>query len=163
MYTSYYHSQLGLIKITASGSGLQSVLFTDEGDGSYMMEPVPANDITQLTVRQLDEYFSGGRQHFDIPLAPQGTDFQQNVWKELVNIPFGKTDSYAGIAGKLNNPLSIRAVGAANGRNPISIIIPCHRVIGSDGSLTGYAGGLWRKEYLLHLEGAGKPRQQKLW
>ncbi len=106
---------------------------------------------------QLKEYFSGTRKTFDVPLDIEGTDFQKRVWKELQNIPYGKTISYKILAEKLGDVKSIRAVGKANSQNPIAIIIPCHRVIGTDGSLTGYAGGLDIKEKLLHLEGALNP------
>lgn len=106
-------------------------------------------------IRQLEEYFSGKREVFDLPLSPRGTAFQLRVWKSLQNIPFGKTVSYSDIAHDIRNPNAVRAVGLANGRNPIPIIIPCHRVIGKDGSLTGYGGGLPIKEKLLALEGAG--------
>jgi methylated-DNA-[protein]-cysteine S-methyltransferase len=101
----------------------------------------------------MDEYFEGSRKEFQLPLAPEGTDFQKRVWSELLNIPYGATCSYLDVARALGDANAIRAVGAANGRNPISIIIPCHRVIGADGSLTGYGGGLWRKEWLLRHEG----------
>ena len=102
--------------------------------------------------RQLEQYFAGRRRKFDLRLAPQGTAFQRKVWKELLKIPYGKTLSYGSLAGRIGDPRAARAVGTANGRNPISIIIPCHRVIGSTGRLTGYAGGLKVKEALLRLE-----------
>jgi methylated-DNA-[protein]-cysteine S-methyltransferase len=162
MYKSYYQSSIGLIEITASDSGLLSVSFRDEASEDNTISTM-ANDITKQTAAYLAEYFAGNLQVFDVPLAPAGTAFQQLVWKELVKVPFGKTDSYSSIAHKLNNPLSVRAVGAANGKNPIAIIIPCHRIIGASGHLTGYAGGLWRKEFLLNLEGATKGVQAKLW
>ena len=162
MYKSHYQSSIGLIEITASDSGLLSVSFRDEAREDNTIKAT-ANDITKQTAAYLAEYFAGNRQTFDVPLAPAGTAFQQLVWKELVKVPFGKTDSYSSIAHKLNNPLSVRAVGAANGKNPIAIIIPCHRIIGASGHLTGYAGGLWRKEFLLNLEGAAKGVQTKLW
>jgi methylated-DNA-[protein]-cysteine S-methyltransferase len=161
MYKSHYQSPIGLIEITASDSGLLSVSFRDEA--KEINTTASANDITKQTAEYLAEYFAGNRQAFDVPLAPVGTVFQQLVWKELVKVPFGKTDSYSSIAHKLNNPLSVRAVGAANGKNPIAIIVPCHRIIGASGHLTGYAGGLWRKEFLLNLEGASKGVQAKLW
>lgn len=161
IYTSCFLSTLGKIKITASATGLISVLFVDEDEG--MQASKPANSITENTVAQLEEYFSGTRTIFDIPLSPVGTAFQQQVWQELVKIPFGKIDTYSSISRKLNNPLSVREVGAANGKNPIAILIPCHRVIGADGGLTGYAGGLWRKEKLLKLEGFLKNCQATLW
>lgn len=107
--------------------------------------------------RQLSEYFAGRRREFDLPLAPRGTDFQQRVWRELLAIPFGEIRTYADIARALGQPTATRAVGNANGKNPIGIVIPCHRVIGSNGTLTGYAGGLPVKQYLLELEGARTP------
>lgn len=161
MYKSHYQSPIGLIEITASDSGLLSVSFRDEME--EINTSTPANDITKQTAEYLAAYFAGNCQTFDVPLAPVGTAFQQQVWKELVKVPFGKTDTYSSIAHKLNNPLSVRAVGAANGKNPIAIIVPCHRIIGASGHLTGYAGGLWRKEFLLNLEGASKGVQAKLW
>lgn len=103
-------------------------------------------------IRQLQEYFQGSRREFDLPLAPDGTEFQQQVWAELRRIPFGETISYGELARRINNPKAVRAVGLANGRNPISIVIPCHRVIGANGKLTGYGGGLERKKRLLELE-----------
>ncbi len=104
-------------------------------------------------IRQLEEYFAGRREDFDLPLSPQGTPFQRRVWQALTKIPFGKAVSYSDIAHRIGNPNAVRAVGLANGRNPIPIVIPCHRVIGKDGSLTGYGGGLPIKEKLLALEG----------
>ena len=104
--------------------------------------------------KQLDEYFSGKRTSFDLPLAAKGTDFQQQVWKKLCDIPFGETSSYGEVAARVGNPRASRAVGAANGRNPIAVIVPCHRVIGADGSLTGFGGGLERKKWLLQHERA---------
>ncbi|WP_118949971.1 methylated-DNA--[protein]-cysteine S-methyltransferase [Taibaiella helva] len=163
MYTSFYQSPLGPVRISASEAGLLSVSFIEEEQGQYLAEPAVANTLSRLAVQQLDEYFNGKRTAFDIPLSPSGTSFQEAVWRELVKVPFGKTESYGYIAHQLNNPLSIRAVGSANNRNPIAVFIPCHRIIGADGSLTGYAGGLWRKEYLLKLERAGQPVQATLW
>lgn len=102
--------------------------------------------------RQLDEYFAGERVVFDFPTGQKGSDFQQSVWQNLLDIPYGKTISYAQLSKRMNNPLAIRAIASANGRNSLWIVVPCHRVIGSDGSLTGYAGGLWRKQWLLEHE-----------
>lgn len=107
-------------------------------------------------ISQLAGYFAGGRRSFSLPLAPAGTDFQQKVWKLLTEIPYGQTRSYGQLAHQLGDRKAIRAVGAANGRNPISIIVPCHRVVGADGSLTGYAGGLQRKKFLLGLEDSSR-------
>jgi methylated-DNA-[protein]-cysteine S-methyltransferase len=119
--------------------------------------PPPAaavrDDSAFATVRhQLDEYFAGRRSTFDVPLAPAGTPFQQRVWEELQRVAFGETITYAELAGRIGRPTAIRAAGAANGANPVSILIPCHRVIGSDGTLTGYGGGLEAKRFLLDLE-----------
>ena len=122
---------------------------------------VPENDdsdpVLVACASQLGEYFSGKRQEFYIPLAPIGTEFQQEVWSELKSIPFGELRSYGEIAREIGRPKAVRAVGAANGRNPLPIVVPCHRVIGSDGSLTGFAGGLTMKKQLLTLEGAPLP------
>lgn len=116
----------------------------------------------EQAVSELQEYFERKRTVFTLPLAPEGTGFQQRVWKQLRNIPYGETRTYAQLADAIGNRAAIRAVGLANGRNPISIVVPCHRVIGSDGSLTGYAGGLDRKRILLELEGAAPLRQLEL-
>jgi methylated-DNA-[protein]-cysteine S-methyltransferase len=110
--------------------------------------------VFDATRTQLDEYFRGERKHFDLPLAPRGTEFQREVWFALATIPYGETVSYAQLAGRVGRPSAMRAVGAANGRNPLPIVLPCHRVIGADGSLTGFGGGLPTKQFLLELEGA---------
>jgi len=110
--------------------------------------------LIKKTAKQLDEYFSGKRKEFDLPLRFEGTDFQKKVWNALLTIPYGETRSYGQIAAQIGNPKASRAVGMANNRNPVSIICPCHRVIGADGSLTGYGGGLKTKKYLLKLEAA---------
>jgi methylated-DNA-[protein]-cysteine S-methyltransferase len=123
-------------------SGLQAV-YAEQG-----------SDIIEETKEQLSQYFTGERQQFDLPLLLVGSEFQKQVWKELLRIPFGKTESYAGLSKKLGNEEAIRAVASANGANAISIIVPCHRILGSDGSLTGYAGGLETKRKLLRLENA---------
>lgn len=111
-------------------------------------------DTIRLAARQLAEYFAGERHHFELPLAPQGTPFQRTVWHTLASIPYGETISYAQLAQRVGRPSAMRAVGAANGRNPLPLVLPCHRVIGSDGSLTGFGGGLPAKEFLLRMEGA---------
>jgi methylated-DNA-[protein]-cysteine S-methyltransferase len=108
--------------------------------------------VLQEAVSQLKAYFDGQRTHFDFPMNPAGTEFQQKVWKGLCEIPFGKTMSYLELAKQLGDVKAIRAVASANGKNPLWIVVPCHRVIGTDGSLTGYAGGLWRKKWLLEHE-----------
>lgn len=112
------------------------------------------NAVLDAAQAQLDQYFAGTRQQFDLPLAPQGTEFQCAVWWTLADIPYGQTISYAQLASRIGKPTAMRAVGSANGRNPLSIVLPCHRVIGADGSLTGYGGGLPIKTFLLNLEGA---------
>ncbi len=144
---AYYKSPLGEIEITAFGGSITEVKFVDE------IESATSSSVILDDCRnQLGEYFCGKRKEFSLPLAPEGTEFQKKVWQELQNIPFGETRSYLDIALKLGDKNLTRAVGAANGKNPIAIIIPCHRVIGEDGKLTGYAGGLWRKEWVLDFE-----------
>jgi methylated-DNA-[protein]-cysteine S-methyltransferase len=145
---AFIDSPLGAIKVSVADEGITSVLFTDE-NGTSDNHPHLIQAIAQL-----EEYFANKRNTFDLPLAPQGTDFQKRVWNELLTIPFGKTTTYLTMAKRLGDEKVIRAAASANGKNPIAIIIPCHRVIGSDGKLTGYAGGLWRKEWLLKHEGA---------
>ena len=113
-----------------------------------------SNAVLEETTRQLGEYFAGNRRVFNLPLSPQGTEFQRDVWWRLAEIPFGQTISYAQLAARVGKPTATRAVGAANGRNPLPIVLPCHRVIGADGSLTGFGGGLPTKQFLLRLEGA---------
>lgn len=144
----FYKSPIGSIQITGNEEGIVSLFFLEE--------PIPTSIKIPLSlekcVLQLDEYFNGKRTHFNLKLKFIGTEFQNSVWQELRNIPFGKTISYLEQSKKMNNVLAIRAIAAANGKNPISIIVPCHRVVGSDGSLTGYAGGLWRKKWLLEHE-----------
>ena len=120
------------------------------------------NEVLQAAQQQLGEYFAGRRRVFDLPLAPVGTQFQRAVWQALADIPYGGTISYAQLAQRLGNPNGTRAVGAANGRNPLPIVLPCHRVIGADGGLTGFGGGLPTKEFLLRLEGALPGEQQGL-
>ncbi|XOV79991.1 MAG: methylated-DNA--[protein]-cysteine S-methyltransferase [Aestuariibacter sp.] len=146
-YLNYLETELGCLAIAASDKGLTNVRFVDN-----VAEPELNNHIVQLAKRQLTEYFQGKRQHFDLPLSPSGTDFQQQVWTQLQHIAYGQTASYQQIADNIANPKAVRAVGAANGKNPIAIIIPCHRIIGKNGTLTGYAGGLSRKAWLLDLE-----------
>ena len=146
--TTYYKSPIGTAKIVGDETGIISVSVID--DQIETSTVIPKN--LQNCVQQLNEYFKGDRTEFDLKLNPQGTDFQKRVWNELLNVPYGKTRSYLEQSKKLGDPKAIRAVASANGKNPIWIIIPCHRIIGSDGSLTGYAGGLWRKKWLLEHE-----------
>ena len=148
-YITYLRTPLGQIKITADDNAVNSILFVF--DDTEMEEENINPVVTQCKI-ELAEYFAGRRKEFDVPIQQEGTEFQKSVWDELMKISYGKTVSYNDIAKALGNVKSIRAVGAANGKNQISIIVPCHRVIGSDGSLTGYAGGLWRKKWLLDHE-----------
>lgn len=153
----YYHSPVGLIKIIIHDGFITEIIFSDE-ENDMNTDHLEENDGTEnsaafkICTKQLDEYFAGERTIFDLPIKQTGTYFQQNVWNELIKIPFGKTISYLQLSQRIGNVKSIRAVGTANGRNNLSIVVPCHRVIGSDGSLTGYAGGLWRKQWLLEHE-----------
>lgn len=146
MFIQYYNSPIGWLAIKANDNALLRI---DHIKGD---EPEKTNAVTELTVIQLEEYFNGKRKSFNIPLALEGTDFQKQVWQALTEIPYGETWSYKELAEYIDNPKAIRAVGGANNKNPVSIIVPCHRVIGADKKLVGYAGGLDRKEHLLKLE-----------
>lgn len=148
METTYIKSPIGILEIKANEEGLFSVHFMD--NEVHVSEKLP--QFTKETILQLQEYFDGTRTVFNLKLKPQGTEFQKKVWQKLQEIPFSKTVSYQKIANELGNPKVIRAAASANGKNPIPIIIPCHRVIGKDGSLTGYAGGLHIKKWLLAHE-----------
>jgi methylated-DNA-[protein]-cysteine S-methyltransferase len=151
LYYSRTDSPVGPLLLVVSERGLVALRF---GHGRIAAEWVKSTARIAPYARQLEEYFSGRRRRFDLPLDLRGTDFQRRCWQELLKIPYGETRSYAQIAHAIGNPLAVRAVGLANGQNPIAIIVPCHRVIGSDGSLTGYGGGLETKRRLLELEGA---------
>jgi methylated-DNA-[protein]-cysteine S-methyltransferase len=152
MYTDYIDTPLGLFEFKASEHGITQAIFC--GDISNDEKRVINRSvITDNCKSQLAEYFSGTRKLFDLPLDPKGTDFQQSVWCCLTEITFGEHCSYQDIAKKLGKPKASQAVGGANGRNPITLIVPCHRVIGANGSLTGYAGGIERKLWLLAHEG----------
>ena len=146
-------SPIGPLYLVASPQGLQGVFFNKQ---RFLVLKVlgekQEEKIIRTTARQLDEYFSGTRKKFDIPFDLSGTPFQRQVWMELFKIPFGKTVAYKDIAARINNPKAVRAVGSANGKNPVCIIIPCHRVIAADGSIGGYSGGLHIKRQLLKLE-----------
>ena len=149
------HSPVGKLKLVASNKGLVAILWeNDKANRVRLGELVRRHSHPVLikAERELGEYFAGKRRSFSIALDMRGTSFQKNVWEALLAIPFGETRSYRDLAKKLGNPAATRAVGAANGRNPISIIVPCHRVIGSNGKLTGFAGGLETKARLLELE-----------
>jgi methylated-DNA-[protein]-cysteine S-methyltransferase len=148
-------SPVGRLKLVATSDGLAAILWETDGPDRVRLGAATEAPEDQLLVeaeRQLTEYFAGRRIGFDLPLDCLGTAFQRNVWKALRTIPFGETRSYSQIAAQIGRPRAVRAVGAANGRNPISIVTPCHRVIGAGGQLTGFAGGLEAKAYLLSLE-----------
>ncbi len=153
---TYLKTPLGIAEIKGNSLGISSVTLTDKTESEFEITPpelFPA-------VKQLEEYFRGSLKNFDLKLNPEGTDFQKRVWNMLLKIPYGSTWSYLDLAKKMGDINATRAVAAANGKNPIWIIIPCHRVIGSNGTLTGYAGGLWRKKWLLEKE--NPPVQQQL-
>ncbi len=156
MDTVYFKSPVGTLEIKGNKDGLSSLHFMNSEE-----KPTPKTPkYLQEIVAQLQEYFEGTRTEFNLKLNPEGTEFQKRVWKQLQEIPFSKTVSYQTIANRLGDPKVIRAAASANGKNPIAIIIPCHRVIGKDGSLTGFAGGLHRKKWLLDHENPVK--QQSL-
>lgn len=162
-------SPVGKLTLVARGAKLAAVLWEIERENRVKLDnmlPEFDNPILCKAERQLEEYFAGKRKTFELDLDFAGTDFQKSVWQALLTIPFGETRSYSDIAHQIGNWKAVRAVGAANGRNPISIIAPCHRVIGMNGSLTGFAGGLEVKRILLELEGIGvqtvSPTQQML-
>jgi len=154
-------SPVGVLTLVASGDALAAILWENDRPGRVRLDVV-AEDTKHPTLleteRQLGEYFAGRRKVFDLALVFAGTEFQKKVWSALLTIPFGETRTYAQIAKQIGHPAATRAVGAANGRNPISIVTPCHRVIGSSGALTGFAGGLDVKARLLRLEGADATR-----
>ncbi len=163
MYFRYHESPTGPLLLAGDESGLQMLYMDNEGRGYPDESWEAAGRRLDEPCRQLERYFEGRLKRFDLALAPRGTPFQQRVWQALLQIPYGQTTSYSELAERLGNPKAVRAVGTANGANPISIIIPCHRVIGRDGSLTGYAGGLPRKALLLKLEGVKlQPAQDQL-
>ena len=147
METAYIKTPLGIAKIIGDESGISRISVTEEGLCSNTIQAV-----LQQAVVQLNEYFEGKRTDFDFKLNLKGTEFQQKVWKSLLDIPYGKTRTYLEQSKILGDVKAIRAVASANGKNPLWIVVPCHRVIGTDGSLTGYAGGLWRKKWLLEHE-----------
>jgi methylated-DNA-[protein]-cysteine S-methyltransferase len=153
VWYDYLSTPIGQLLLAADAKGLREVWFET---GKHRQDPAPswqrAPAQVAFAATQLQEYFAGERQHFDLPLHPLGTSFQVNVWLTLAEIPYGTTISYGELARRIDQPLAVRAVGAANGRNPLPIVLPCHRVIGSDGSLTGFGGGLPTKRFLLALE-----------
>jgi methylated-DNA-[protein]-cysteine S-methyltransferase len=149
LYRTTYFSPIGLLEIVGTEAAVQSVNFVEEV--GQVDQDLPA--AVRACVEQLEAYFQGSQYDFSLDLAPIGTRFQQQVWQALQTIPGGETRTYGQVAEQIGRPNAFRAVGHANGRNPISIILPCHRLIGSDGKLTGYGGGLWRKAWLLQHEG----------
>ena len=147
-----YDTELGKIVIVSDGEAITHVKHESQIDSEHKMEETA---LTNRAAAQIDEYLSGKRREFDVPLKPHGTDFQQSVWKALQEIPYGETRSYKQVAEAIGNPDASRAVGMANNKNPIWVMIPCHRVIGADGSLTGYGGGMDMKQKLLDVEKKG--------
>jgi methylated-DNA-[protein]-cysteine S-methyltransferase len=151
IFKAYYRSPIGILEIVGTQNGVSSVSFVDVAEEIGGIPPELEDSVSQL-----DDYFGGRRKEFSLKLDLQGTAFQNQVWCELQRVPFGKTVSYLDVAMAVGTRESTRAVGRANGQNPVVIIVPCHRVIGSDGSLTGYGGGLWRKRWLLDFEGSSR-------
>ena len=149
MIQSHFETPLGVASITETDGFISAIHILDEKPSELMSKPSPVIDIA---LQQLKEYFAGERKTFNFAMKQSGTDFQQLVWAELCNIGYGDTMSYARLSDVMKNPLAIRAIAAANGKNNLWIVVPCHRVIGSNGELTGYAGGLWRKKWLLDHE-----------
>lgn len=152
-YYARVESPVGELLLTSDGDALTGLYINERAIAPEWIIASDDAPIAQAT-QQLVEYFAGTRQTFDLPLAPEGTLFQKRVWEELAKIPFGETVSYGTIAARLGQPTASRAVGMANGRNPVSIIVPCHRVVGANGTLTGYSGGMPRKKWLLEHETA---------
>ena len=154
IFVEQFQSPVGALQISTSSDKLISVLFIEAKTKPIIAGEITTNNptIMQHTILQLQEYFEGKRKTFDVAIEMIGTDFQQNVWQELLKIPFGKTITYAEQSKRMKNEKAIRAIASTNGKNQINIIIPCHRVIGSDGSLTGYGGDLWVKKWLLQHE-----------
>ncbi|HEU0135941.1 MAG TPA: methylated-DNA--[protein]-cysteine S-methyltransferase [Flavobacterium sp.] len=147
MECAYLQTPLGIAAISGDENGISSISIVDVAEF-----PSEKPDVLASAMMQLQEYFENKRDNFTFAINPKGTAFQQKVWQELINIPFGETTSYLSLSKKLGDVKAIRAVASANGKNPLWIVVPCHRVIGTDGSLTGYAGGLWRKKWLLEHE-----------
>ncbi|WP_010095482.1 methylated-DNA--[protein]-cysteine S-methyltransferase [Ornithinibacillus scapharcae] len=150
-YKIDYESPIGIIEITGTHEVVHSILFSEEEKRKNLIDADTPPVLVQCH-NQIDEYFRGIRREFSFPYQVEGTDFQKSVWDALIEIPYAKTGSYKELAVTIGNDKAVRAVGTANGRNKLSIVIPCHRIIGSSGKLTGYAGGLWRKEWLLNHE-----------
>lgn len=150
---TYYRSPYGEMTLQADDQGLLGAWFEIHTTKPKMLGQFVENDpILTQTIKQLDEYFAGQRKMFDLPISATGTEFQRKVWQALTTIPYGETWNYLDLANAIGNPKAVRAVGLANGKNPVSVIVPCHRVIGKNGKLTGYAGGVETKAKLLELE-----------
>ncbi len=148
MLVAHYRSPIGIVRIEETDGLISSIkVLNEEVELSFPQTPV-----TEQAIDQLHKYFTGKRSTFDFPFQQNGTPFQQQVWQQLTNVEFGKTQSYIKLAEQFGNPLAIRAIASANGKNKLWIVVPCHRIIGKNGELTGYAGGLWRKKWLLQHE-----------
>ncbi|MDX5346103.1 MAG: methylated-DNA--[protein]-cysteine S-methyltransferase [Hymenobacteraceae bacterium] len=154
--TAHFRSPIGVLEITGTKAGIRSVIFIDSAIAEQAAPPAEL----KTCFTQLEEYFNGQREHFSVPLDISGTQFQQQVWRAVRQIPFGSTRSYGTIAKSLQNQGAVRAVGSANAHNPLALLVPCHRVTGTDGQLTGYAWGLWRKQWLLQHEQKQLPQAQ---
>jgi methylated-DNA-[protein]-cysteine S-methyltransferase len=152
LYIDYIETPIGELELTSSAVDLLSVLFVQTEKNTLDKQPVSFSKVNEETKKQLVAFFKKELTVFNLPINPAGTDFQKKVWNELTRIPFGQTISYLTLAKKLGDANSIRAAASANGKNPISIIIPCHRVIGANGTLVGYSGDMWRKQWLLEHE-----------
>jgi O-6-methylguanine DNA methyltransferase len=150
---AFVTSSIGVLQLEATENALVAIRFK-ESKPADAESTVSTNPVLDETVAQIDAFFQGQLTSFDLPLDPQGTEFQQSVWQALCKIPYGQTISYGQLAKRLGDPQKVRAVGSANGKNPIPVIIPCHRVVGADGTLVGYSGGISRKKALLRHEGA---------
>lgn len=165
--TAYYKSPIGALFIKSTGDTIEEISFVNSLKGNKINEDeidfsLPQSPAIKKCIKQLDEYFEGTRKKFDFAAAQTGTEFQRKVWDELLNIPFGRSISYLELSKRINNIKAIRAVGTTNGSNKICIAVPCHRVIGSNGDLTGYGGDLWRKKWLLDHEAKYANGVQKL-
>jgi methylated-DNA-[protein]-cysteine S-methyltransferase len=156
-YQTSFNSPLGCLILKSDGQAITSISFSE-----VVLHEENTCEVFDSCKTQLQDYFSGKLLAFDLPLSPEGTEFQQRVWAELLKIPYGETITYMELAVRLGDPKCIRAAGTANGKNPIAIIIPCHRVIGAGNKLTGYAGGIWRKKILLELEMKHNPSKRTL-
>ena len=156
-YQTSFSSPLGFLILKSEGQSVTEITFSDND-----IQEQSSCELLENCKEQLQNYFSGKTTSFDLPLSPEGTEFQQKVWAELLWIPYGETITYMELAVRLGDPKCIRAAGTANGKNPIAILIPCHRVIGAGNKLTGYAGGIWRKKLLLEIEMKHNPSKRTL-